>query len=188
MKKLVSLTTAALVLAATALPVFAASPSTSTVMSTPVTVSADVAATKGYALDAAEQAVVATSPEQAVALGSTTAVEATTAANAALSAATAPAMIAMAKADILKNASVNRSIVSRGLSGTIIASQNVARADGKSARTALNLSTAGLTPGQKTAIIYYLPGDLTPHIVIPRWRSGKLRVTLPLPCTYNLVF
>ena len=188
MKKLVSLTTAALVLAATALPVFAASPSTATVMSNPVTVSTEVAASKGYALSSVEQAVVATTPQQAVALSATTAVEATNAANAALAAATSPEIIAMAKADILKNDSVNKAIVSRGLTGTIIASQNVARADGKSARTALNLATTGLTPGQKVAILYYLPGDLTPRLAYPRWRSGKLRVTLPLPCEYNLIF
>ncbi len=188
MKKLVSLMTAALVLVATAVPVFAASPSTSTVMSTPVTVAADVAAVKGYALDAAEQAAVATTPEQAVALASTTVVEATNPANAALSAATSPAIIAMAKADVLKNATVKSALTRRGLTGVILASQNVARADGKSARTTLNLSTAGLTAGQRTAILYYLPGDITPRLAYPTWRGGKLRVTLPLPCTYNLVF
>ncbi len=188
MKKIVSLATAALMLAATALPVFAASPSTSTVMNNPVSVATNVAAAKGYALNAAEQAAVATTPEQAVALSVTTVVESTNASNAAMAVAASPAVIAMAKADILKNDSIKTALARRGVAGNIIASQTIARADGKSARTRLNLSTAGLTTGQKVAILYYLPGDVTPRLAYPTWRNGKLRVTLPLPCEYNLVF
>ena len=185
MKKLVSLTTAALMLAATALPVFAASPDTSTVMSTPTTVPTEVAASMG--LTAAEQALVATTPAEALALDATTAVESTGAANAVVEAAAAPAMVALAKADILKDASVKAAIASNGLTGQIVGSEVLARADGKSGRTTFNVTNAGLTRGKRVVILYYLPGDRSPRIYVPRWRNGKLRVTLPLPCTWNIV-
>ena len=92
------------------------------------------------------------------------------------------------KADILKNTTVKSALAGRGITGAIVSSQTLARADGRSARTSLNLSTAGLVPGQRAAILYYLPGDITPRLAYPTWRNGKLRVTLPLPCMYNLVF
>ena len=186
MKKLVSLTTATLVLAATALPVFAASPSTATVMDTPVTVSAEAVAAEGYTLDAVEQALVATTPAQAVLLGSTTVAEPTNAANATLAVPADPATIALAKAEILKNDTVKAAIARNGLAGQIIATQTVARADGKSARTAMNFSTAGLTPGKRVVILCYVPGK-GPQVITARWRNGKLRATLPLPCTYSIV-
>ena len=185
MKKLVSLTTAALMLAATALPVFAASPDTSTVMSTPVTLPAEVAAAEG--LTAEEQAAVATTPAEAVALSATAVVEATNPANAALTAAASPATIALVKADILKNASVKAALTRYGLTGQIAASQIVARADGKSGNTTMNITPATIVRGKGVAILIYVPGERNPRVVRPRWRNGKLRVTLPLPCTYTIV-
>ena len=185
MKKLVSLTTAALVLAATALPVFAASPSTSTVMSTPTTVSSSVAAAKGYAVSPAEAAATATTPEQAVALATTATVDPV--ADVAQTA-TSPAIIAMAKLDILKDAKVQSAIVKNGGTGAIVSSAMLSSTSGKASRRSVNLNVAGSTPGQKFTILYYVPGDTTPRTLTATvGRNGKLRATLPIPCVYNVV-
>lgn len=183
-RKIVSLTTAVILTVASAVPVFAAgSPSTATVMTTVTTVPAEVAAAKG--LDAAEQAAVATTVEQAVALASGVTVESSgTAVNAAVA---QPGLIALAKADILKDAGVQKALKSNGVAGLIVNAGMLARADGKSARTTINLSSAGLVPGEKVAILYYIPGDPTPHVVNASWKNGKIQVTLPLPCVYSIV-
>lgn len=184
MKKLVSIATAALVLAATAMPVFAASPSTSTVMSTPVSVSTSVAAAKGYAVTATESAAVATTPQQAVALATTAAVETAGVATGTA----APAVVAMAKLDILKDASVQQAIIKNGGTGVIVSSQLIANADGKTGRKSVTMTVAMTTPGEKVTILYYVPGDPTPKVLTATvGRNGKIRATLPIPCVYNVV-
>lgn len=182
-KKIVSLATTALMIVATAVPVFAASPSTSTVMATPVTVASKVAAAKGYALTPAEEAIVATTPEEAVALSQGLVVETAD----VMAVAVQPAEIALAKSDILKNATVQSALAKNGVSGVIVNSGMFAKADGTSGKKRVTLSSAGLVAGQKVSILYYIPGDPTPHVVKAAWKNGKLVVTLPLPCIYNIV-
>ncbi|MBR6158747.1 MAG: hypothetical protein IKQ40_00495 [Lachnospiraceae bacterium] len=185
MKKLVSLTMAVLLTAAFAVPAFAASPTTQKVVVTPVSVPKEITVLKGYELTAEEQALVATTLEEAVALSTGVFAEA---GGTALTAVTSsPALIAMAKADILKDLSVRTALAKGGAVGIIANSGMLLRADGKSARNTINLSSAGLVPGQKVAILYYLPGEVTPRVAYPVWKNGKLRVTLPLPCIYNIV-
>lgn len=184
MKKLVSLATAALVLAATAMPVFAASPSTSTVMSTPVSVSTSVAAAKGYAVTATESAAVATTPEQAVALSTTAAVNTAGVATGAA----APAVVAMAKLDIIKDASVQQAIIKNGGTGVIVASQLLANADGSTSTKRVSLTVAMTAPGEKVTILYYVPGDPTPKVLTATvGRAGTISARLPIPCVYNVV-
>ncbi len=185
MKKLVSLTTAALVLVATAMPVFAASPSTATVMNTAVSASTSVAAAKGYAVSPAEAAATATTPAQAVALSQTSTIDAI---NGVAEMATSPAVIAMAKLDILKDAKVNSTIIKNGGTGAIVSSAMLATADGRTVTRNVNLTVAGSTPGQKFTVVYYVPGDPTPRVLTATvGRNGKLRARLPIPCVYNLV-
>lgn len=186
MKKIVSLATAIIVAAATVVPVFAASPTTTKVMVTPVTIPAEVIAAKGYVLTPEEMAAIATTPEQAVALSLAALIEGS-GSGMVLSAATSPAMIAMAKADLLKNAYIRALLLQRGVFGNILAASTLARADGKAVKTGITINAPGLAPGQKVAVMYYLPGDLTPRLAYPAWKNGKLNVTLPTPCTYNLV-
>lgn len=184
MKKLVSLATAALVLAATAMPVFAASPSTSTVMSTPVSVSTSVAAAKGYAVTATESAAVATTPQQAVALATTAAVNTAGLATGAA----APAVVAMAKLDIIKDASVQQAIIKNGGTGVIVASQLIANADGSTGTKRVSLTVAMTAPGEKVTILYYVPGDPTPKVLTATvGRNGAISARLPIPCVYNVV-
>lgn len=160
--------------------------STATIISNPITVVSSVYADeKGYVLNAEEQAVVATTPEQAVGLATGVSFEAT-----GLSFITAPNSaenIADAKADILKKDTVQKALTDNGLSGEIVNAGILARSDGKSARTSVSISPSGLVKGDKTIILYYLPGNSTPHIVIPRWKKGTLFVKLPMPCEYYIV-
>ena len=184
MKKLVSLATAALVLAATAMPVLAASPSTASVMTTPVSVSTSVAASKGYAVSDSEAAAVATTPQQAVALSTTATVDPVAG---LATGATSPAIIAMAKLDILKDAAVNAAVVKNGGTGLIVATQQLANVDGSTGRKTVSLTAAMTAPGEKVTILYYVPG-VTPKVLTATvGKNGKIRVTLPVPCVYNVV-
>ncbi len=186
-KKIVSLTTAVILTVASAVPVFAAeSPSTATVMTTPVTVSTQATVSNGYTLTVQDQTATATTPAESAALAQGIVIEATNGTGIAAAAAQ-PGLISLAKADILGNAKVKTALAARGLTGAIVNSGMLARADGKTARTRLNLATTGLVPGEKVSVLYYIPGDPTPHVATPAWRNGKLQITLPLPCIYNIV-
>lgn len=188
-KKLLSLTTALLVSAAFAVPVFAASPDTSAVMTTPVSVPKAVTQAKGYTLTAEEEAAVATTPEQAVALAAGVTAEASGLGAGVIvgSVPTAPAIVSLAKTDILKNATVQRNLANRGVTGAIVKSAMLVASDGRSRTSNVNLSVDGLVAGEKVAIMYYVPGDVTPRFVNASWVNGKLRARLPLPCLYNIV-
>ena len=166
-------------------PVFAGSPTTESVITTPVTVPTAVIAAKNYTLTPEEMALVATTLQEAIALANGVLADAGGTPLAAVAA--SPELIAMAKADILKDITVRKALAQRGANGIIVNSGMLLRADGKSVRNTINLSTAGLVPGQKVVILYYLPGDIKPRIARPAWSKGKLRVTLPLPCIYNIV-
>ncbi len=171
-------------------PVFAASPTTATVMKTPVTVHPAVIAAKGYTLTPAEQAACATTPEEATALaaGLTSEVETTLEPGVLFGTLPSdPAVIAAAKADILKNTSLQKTLQKRGVAGTIVRSGMMSFSNGKSGSFTVNLSAVGLVPGEKVAILCYLPGDLKPRVVNATWKDGKLRAKLPVPCHYSIV-
>ncbi|MCR5267109.1 MAG: hypothetical protein K6E16_01140 [Lachnospiraceae bacterium] len=171
-------------------PVFAASPSTATVMKTPVTVHPTVIAAKGYTLSPLEQAACATTPEEATALaaGLTSEVDAVLEPGVLFGTLpTDPAVIAAAKADILKNASLQKALQKRGVAGTIVRSGTMSFSNGKTGSFSVSLNAVGLVPGEKVAILCYLPGDLKPRVVKATWKDGKLKAKLPVPCYYSIV-
>ncbi len=189
-KRITALTTAVALSVAMALPVFAASPSTATVMNNPVTVPTTVAAAKGYNLTPAEHAAVATSPEQAVALAAGVTGEVDEALEAGVlfgSLPTDPAMIALAKADILKSASLQKNLKRLGVNGVIARSGLLSFSNGKTGTKTVSLSAIGLIPGEKVAILVYVPGDVNPRVVKATWKDGKIRAKLPVPCHYSIV-
>lgn len=185
MKKFVSLTMAMLLTVALTVPVFAASPTTDAVPKTSVTITTQIAAAKGYVLTAEEQALIATTLEQALALASGVLADANGVPLTATAA--SPELIALAKADILKNPALIKALKLRGVTGAIANAGMLASADGAVASKPINLTTTGLVPGQKAAIVFYLPGNATPHVARTSWKNGKLQATLPLPCIYNIV-
>ena len=119
-KRLLTLVSSIVLTVAMTLPVFAASQRSSTVMKTPVSVPTAVLVEKGYTLTEAEMAVVATTPEQAVALATGITGEVSIKLENGVmfgSLPAAPAMIAMAKADILKNAELQKLLAKYGVTG-----------------------------------------------------------------------
>ena len=186
-KRIISLAMAAFMIVATAVPAFAAgSPDTGKVNTNPVTVPSNVTASKGYTLTPEEEATVATTPEQAAQFAAGVVAQ-TNDGQLIVETAAEPAMVSMAKADILKDEKVKKSLASKGVTGTIVNAGMLYRTDNKTKKTTVNLSSANLVQGEKVAVLYYVPGDLKPHIVSAVWVKGKLRVTLPLPCTYSII-
>ncbi len=185
-KKIVSLAMTALLVAATAMPVFAASPATSTVETTPVTVSAAELTAKGYAdVTPAELQATATTLQQALALA-TTSVE-DPIAN-VVEGAVAPNEIAMAKLDILKNPAIKNAVANNGGLGVIVTSKALASTNGKSSRKTVRSTIAGTVPGDKVTIVWYRPGDPTPHYKTATVRAnGKINFSLPIPSNYHVV-
>ena len=190
MKKIVALTMAVLLGAALCVPVFAASPSTSTVMTTPVSVPTAVVAAKGLVLSEAEQKAVATTPEQAVALAAGVVAETTeTLPGGVLFGAVPadPAMIALAKADLLKNATLQKNLQKAGVTGLMAASGQLLYSDGRKGKKTVNLSALGIMPGEKVVFLVYTPGDPSPRVIKATWKNGKLRAKLPGPCNYSII-
>ena len=189
-KRVLALTTAIALSVAMAVPAFAASPSTTTVMSTPVTVPATVVATKDYAMTPEEHAAVATTPEQAVALaaGVTGEVNETLEPGVLFGSLPAdPTMIALTKADILKSASLQKKLAKKGVSGLIVKSGMMSYSNGKKGTRTVTLNAAGLIPGEKVALIVYVPGDPKPRLITANWKDGKLRAKMPIPCNFSIV-
>ena len=189
-KRVLALTTAIALSVAMAVPVFAASPSTTTVMTTPVTVPATVVATKDYALTPEEHAAVATTPEQAVALaaGVTGEVNETLEPGVLFGSLPAdPSMIALTKADILKSASLQKKLAKKGVAGIIVKSGMMSYSNGKKGTRTVTLNAAGLIPGEKVALIVYVPGDPKPRLITANWKDGKLRAKMPIPCNFSIV-
>ena len=186
MKKVISIFTSVILTLAVATPVFAAgSPTTVNVMKTPVSAPPAAVVVKGYTLTPIEQALIATTPEAAVALAACVVVDPV---QGVYSAVTAPALIALAKLDILKDAGVAMEIARIKGQGVIIASSSLSYPDGHSGKKTINIKPAGTTPGQKLVILYYLPGDVTPHTIRATVRKdGSIRVKLPIPCSYNII-
>ncbi|MCR5268635.1 MAG: hypothetical protein K6E16_08975 [Lachnospiraceae bacterium] len=189
-RKWMAIASAALLSVAMSVPVFAASPSTATVMKTPVTVNPTVIAEKGYELDALELAAVATTPEQAVELAAGLTSEVDTALEPGVLFGTLPAdpaAISLAKADILKNTTLQNTLQKRGVSGLIVNSGMMSFSNGKSGSFTVTLNAPGLVPGEKVAILVYTPGDPKPRVVSASWKDGKLKAKLPVPCNYSII-
>ncbi len=189
-KRFLTLTTALVLSAAMTVPVFAASPSTQTVMNTPVSVPTAVVAQKGYTLTEAEQAMVATTPEQAVALAAGVNGEVGTKLEAGVlfgSLPAAPALIAMAKADLLKDAELQKLLQSQGVMGLMTKSGMLSFSNGKTGNFTVDLTAAGLLPGEKVVLLVYVPGELKPRVVRTVWKNGKIRAKLPIPCNYSIL-
>lgn len=159
-------------------------PTTSSVVNVAVTSAKQVSSTKGYVLNNEEKAAFATTNEEALALAQGITLEDSGVINLACS----PEMIAMAKIDILKNTSVNKSINGSGLQGLVVQAGNLAYADGRATRKSLTFEVGGTAPKDKVVILYYTPGDNTPHVVKATVRNdGKIKATLPVPCNYMIV-
>ena len=142
-----------------------------------------IAPAQGYGLSPEQKALVNTTYEEANALFSGVSIDTSD----VLYGPNSPDNIIMAKTDILMNSEVKAALAKRGLVGRIACSQMLASANGTSGRKKVTLSSQNLIAGQKVVILYYLPGDPTPHLAYPRWKNGKLEVTLPVQCTYNIV-
>ena len=190
MKKVISLTTALVLSVAMSVPVFAASPSTATVMDTPVSVPTAVVAQKGYTLTPEEQAAVATTPAQAVALAEGVTGEVNVKLeNGVLfgSLPAAPAVIAMAKADLLKDVELQKKLQKEGVLGLLMKSGMLSFSNGKTGTYTVNLNAAGLVPGEKVTLLVYVPGEAKPRVVSASWKNGKIRAKLPIPCNYSIL-
>lgn len=189
-KRFLTLTTALILSAAMTVPVFAASPSTQTVMNTPVSVPKAVVAQKGYTLTEAEQALVATTPEQAVAMAAGVTGETNTKLEPGVlfgSLPAAPALIAMAKADLLKDAELQKLLQTEGVMGLMAKSGMLSFSNGKAGNFTVDLASAELLPGQKVVLLVYVPGELKPRVVRAVWKNGKIRAKLPIPCNYSIL-
>ncbi len=171
-------------------PVFAASPTTAAVMKTPVSVPTAVAAAKNYVLTPQEQAAVATTPEQAVALaaGVTGTVDAKLEPGVLFGSLPAsPDVIALAKADILKDAALQKQLAKLGILGMIADAGMLSFSNGKRGTFTVTLDVKNLVPGEKVRVLAYEPGSIKPKVHNATWKDGKLSVRLPIPCNYSII-
>ncbi len=181
-KKVVSLLTAALVIATT-IPVFAAPSPTASSPTAPVTVPAAVAAARG-GVSASEQAAIATSPVEAAALQSNTALTTGGTVGVGVEA----SVIAVAKLDILKNAGLRAAIAAAGGAGQIVGSKFLANPNGSEGTKRVTLRASNVAPGQKVVVMYYKPMDLTPrYMTVTVGRNGTVSANLPLPCAATII-
>ncbi len=190
MKKIVAFLTVAALSVAFCMPVLAASPTTLTVMQKPVTVPKAVAASKGYVLSEEEEKLVSTTPEQAVqhAAGLTAETETKLPEGVLFGSLPAdPAMISLAKADLLKHTDLQKKLQKLGVNGIVAGSAQLLFSDGRTGRHTVNITAAGLIPGEKVALLVYTPGNPNPKVVKATWKDGKLRANLTLPCTYTVI-
>ena len=163
----------------------------------PLTADATIAAAKGYSLSKEESDATATSIEEALILSMGVSYDVVKCVskckNPTLSQLFAnPAFIAEAKADLAKNALVQAELAKLGVGvnglGAILRSETLAWTCPYSGETELDLSVEGLEAGQEVALLVYVPGELQPRVIKPtRLKNGKLKATLPVPCTYHIV-
>lgn len=195
-KKTISIMTAVMMSVVLTVPALAASPSTATVMNNPVSVPKSVTTSKGYTLTEAESAETAVTAEQAVALSQGISAEVTMALPDGVtfgSVTAQPAYIAMANADLLKNTAVRTRLNKLGVgtaSGQIpvvVKAGQLVFSNGAVGTYTVKISVEGITSSKGVAILVYVPGELEPRVIRPRYRGGKLQVNLPVPCEYNVV-
>ena len=200
-KKILSVLVAVAMTAVLTVPAFAAGSSTaSSAATTPVSAATAQVASRDFAsaVTPAVQSAVATTPAQAVVLSQTAPAESVALRGGAAVAVAAadPSVIALAKTDILLNSSVQSDLAKYGVGGTngvanIIGAGTLAATDGRNiARQTITINALGVTSAKGVAILVYTPdanGVMQPRVIKPRFRNGKLVVTLPIPCEYNVV-
>lgn len=194
-RKLVSVITAVVMSAALTVPALAASPTTADVINTPVSVPTEVAVAKGYELSEAESAAVATTPAQAIELteGVTADIGIALPDGVVFGSVPAqPADIAMAKADLLKNAELQAALAKLGIGvngaeASILKAGQLVFSNAVSGEFTVGLAAEGITSARNVAILVYVPGELKPRVIRPIWRNGKLQAKLPVPCSYSIV-
>lgn len=104
-----------------------------------------------------------------------------------------PASIVEAKADLLKNQTAIDALKKLGIGvvdgqkASIVKAGQLVFSDSSSGTYMVSLSVDGLTSAKGVALLVYVPGELEPRVIRPRWRNGKLQADLPVPCEYNVV-
>jgi hypothetical protein len=195
-RKIVSIVTTAIVSAMMVVPALAASPSTTTVMSTPVTIPAADLTAKGYQVTPAEVAATATTPAQSIALaaGVTADVGDVQLPNGVVFASipAQPASIATAKMDIMKNTDLQKSLAqcgvgTKGQTAVIKGAGQLGFSNGAKGVFKVGLTAEGITSAKNVAILVYVPGETAPRVIKPKFKNGKLEANLPVPCEYNIV-
>ncbi len=183
-KKIVSLLTVVILTMVMTVPAFAAeSPNAQAAMTMPVSVPADVALSKGYAVTPEVQVLTTTTIQQALQLNFGAVSDPV---NGVTEGASNPADIAMAKLDTVMNTALQSYIAKNGGEGIIVASKSLSAA--KAGTRRINIALAGANPGDKVTVLYYVPGDPNPHYKTATVKkNGKLGVKLPVPCTYHIV-
>ncbi len=192
--KRLSLAVASVLLSlALAVPAAAApSPKTS-----PAPVNPVVTAAKGYSLTKPEEQATSTTVGEAAKLAEGITVEVQDVVSGASGTVLGqsfanPASISEAKADLIKNTAVQSELSKLGIGtnglATIAKSETIAWDNGAQGEIKTDITAEGLVPGEKVAFLVYVPGELQPRIITPTWlKNGKLRVQLPVPCTYHIV-
>lgn len=195
-KKAISIITAVIMSTVLTVPALAASPSTTTVMNNPVSVPASVTTAKGYTLTEEESKATAVTAEKAVALSQGVEAEVVTALPDGVtfgSVTAQPVYISMANADILKNTAVQTRLNKLGIGTSAEQIPAVVRAgqlvfsNAAAGTYTVKLSIAGITSSKGVAIMVYVPGEVQPRVIRPRYKNGKLQAKLPVPCEYNVV-
>ncbi|MBR1892445.1 MAG: hypothetical protein IJ815_02795, partial [Lachnospiraceae bacterium] len=152
----------------------------------------------GAAVTPAMSEAAATTPAQAVVLSQTVAIAPVALSNGAALAATPadPSVIALAKLDILLNQSVQSELAKQGIGGTngianILGAGTLSASDGRAIKSqTISLDALGITSANGVAFLVYVPdanGVMQPRVIKPRFRKGKLQVSLPVPCEYNVI-
>ena len=195
-KKAVSIMVAVVLSTTFTVTAFAASPTTSSVMNTPVTASDSDNKAKGYTLTTEEKAATSVTAEQALAMsaGVTADVSADLSGGVTFGSVPAqPSSIAAANADLLKNEAVNKELKKLGIGATagqpalIIKAGQLLFSNFASGTFTVGLDVDGITSAKGVALLVYVPGELQPRVIKPKWKNGRLESSLPVPCEYNVV-
>ena len=96
-------------------------------------------------------------------------------------------MISMAKADLLKDAELQKLLAKYGVTGLIDKSAFLSFSDGRTGNFNVTIQDATLVPGQKVALLVYVPGNNKPKVIKASWKNGKLSAKLPIPCNYSVI-
>ncbi|MBQ8970898.1 MAG: hypothetical protein IJ873_02400 [Lachnospiraceae bacterium] len=193
-RKVLLAVTTVLLSAALVVPVFAANSSETT----PVTADPAVAEEKGYTLTPEETAATATTLDESVQLSAGVSVEVSSvvsgnAGETLIETFAAPASIAEAKADLMKSTEVQAALAFLGIgtgqnTAVIAKSETLLWSDGAESVVRLEVSAEGIGANQDVAFLVYVPGEAKPRVIKPtRLANGKIRVQLPIPCTYHMV-
>ncbi len=153
---------------------------------------------EGLALTPKLEALVATTPEQALILADAAVLDpvALSGGAALVTGSCDPATIALAKAEVLSDPAIinslkNLRIGSQYGTPNVTGAGTVAASDGRAIKSqTVNIECAGLTSAKGVAVLVYTlnsDGTKLTRVVKPRFSKGKLRVQLPVPCEYVIV-